>query len=372
MERYQPKAALAPEPEPAPVPAAPVPNSKPERVLCFVCLPNKLLKRPPIRYRDEGSKVGLLPFEFVIGATCAGLARAKLVALRHAEAFAAAGKAIRRLRHGKKAMWKFGQEGFTSAGLGVYDNTKNAFEYTGATIKLELSQRELFRAAGLSRKARNLARLPAALSRLTKPVPGFAPVLQNWELLPSGRIRLEVDNRWVPRSHFGRVPWPPPANGPAVLAFYLFAFGTDMRPDSRTSIDIEILYRLLGIPLTCSAHTARSLNRALDHVNEHLKGLNAEGALDKHELPHMFEILPIANGTRVHIRPVVAEIGVERDHHERPDFDDDDVEVEDDEAARYRQFWRQHDEQQKHKWAAEVEREEREREGLKLALWGRT
>jgi hypothetical protein len=142
--------------------------------------------------------------------------------------------------------------------------------------------------------------------------------------------------------------WPILARRPTVPPRYRdWSTPPQHATNSRTSIDIEKLYQLLGIPLTCSSHTARALNRALDRVNKHLAAVHKNGVLEEYELPTMFDLVPVANGTRVHIRPIVAEIGVERDQHERPDFDDDDVEVDDDEAARYRQFWRQHNEHQK-------------------------
>ena len=43
--------------------------------LRFVFLPAAILKSPPIRHRGDGPDAGLTVYEFVIAATCAGLAR---------------------------------------------------------------------------------------------------------------------------------------------------------------------------------------------------------------------------------------------------------------------------------------------------------
>jgi hypothetical protein len=128
------------------------------------------------------------------------------------------------------------------------------------------------------------------------------------------------------------------------------------------------------IPLTCSAHAARALNRALGLVNKHLAALNMNGALDGHELPTMFELVPVADGTRVHIRSGIAEVEQASDTEwdEPTEVDDDWVDKAVQEREwRVSEFWQQQREKQKRKWAAEVDREEREREELNLALWGR-
>ena len=71
-----------------------------------------------------------------------------------------------------------------------------------------------------------------------------------------------------------------------------------------------------GIP---RAHARRSLDRALDRVDAHLAGLNANGALDRAELPAAFEIVPLRNGRRLRfvVRDDRAEREEEREDAER-------------------------------------------------------
>ncbi|HLH98755.1 MAG TPA: hypothetical protein VKW08_26900 [Xanthobacteraceae bacterium] len=266
--------------ETAPPIAEPVPSSE-ERKLAFVCLPTPLLKKAPIRYRDEALDIGLSVFEFALAATCAALARAKLVGTRQAAAS----------RRGR------------SAGIN--------FKWpTDGVVVVETSIRELFRVAGLSRKLSNLDRLPQALRRLTEPLPKFASALSKWRKSPSGRIELHVRAEWFPPRRFDRVPWPLPTSGPTILTLFLFLFGADRRPETDISIEVEKLYRLLGIAAKRPAHAQRSLDRALKRVNQHLSELNCEGALDRAELPVEFHVVPILRGTRVQFRP--EEVGEDR------------------------------------------------------------
>ena len=89
-----------------PDPAAPKPKPREP----FVRLPREVATHPPIRHRGAKNAVaesnripkladlGLTPFEFVIAATLADLARNQLDAARHTFAFAAGARALKRER----------------------------------------------------------------------------------------------------------------------------------------------------------------------------------------------------------------------------------------------------------------------------------
>ena len=212
---------------------------------------------------------------------------------------------------------------FKLAGIGGYAEGRREFDREAEvkSITMEASKRALFRAAGLSRNSKSVARFAAAMKRLTRPVGNFPPVVRRWSTSTGGKVRLELDPYWIPRLRFRRVPWPPPTTGPTVLALYLFAFGTDLRPDHRSSVETETLYRRLGIPLSRPAHAERSLDRALAGVNKHLLRLNETGALSAMELPVAFEIEPLDRGARIHLRPIF-----ETQVHKSSGFDEIDCE----------------------------------------------
>jgi hypothetical protein len=119
--------------------------------------------------------------------------------------------------------------------------------------------------------------------------------------LTEDKVELTLDIRFVPPAgpgfQFFYVPWPPPASGPVVLALFLFALGTDQRPN-HGCIEYGRLYALLGIP---KRDARRALDRAVITVNKHLEKLNKGGLLDEEGLPTKIDLVPSRGGRFVHI-----------------------------------------------------------------------
>ena len=278
-------------------------NRKQGSKFTFVCIPRQLVIRPPIRHRGAPDDDGLSVFEFVVAATCVRLARAELNNFRHKYALSIGKKAINReRRHASKDLQtKIGGVSyqFKLAGTDGYLQGQQAFDdaMRGECFAVELSAHEFFRASGLARNGRSTARLPSTFERLTMGAGTFGPVLRQWTKTRHGRLRLEVEGKWVPKLRFARVAWPLPTSGATVLALYLFLSSTDQR--SEVSIKTENLYRFLGIPLNRPAHAERALDRALLLVNRHLERLNQDGLLDECELPTKYVVLPIQDGHRL-------------------------------------------------------------------------
>jgi hypothetical protein len=312
-------------------------SANPHHRLEYVCLARGFATHPPIRHRGDKSDADLSLFEFVIAATCAGLARAKLAEARHQHALRAGREALQRERPqaSRDMSFRMGRVSyqFMLAGKVGYEEGRRAFDHNadGESFLVEISSRALLRVAGLSWNSHNRARLGSALRRLTKPIAKFPPVLWRWPKAPNGHLRLLVDGWWVPRRRYARVPWPPPTSGPTVLALYVFLAGADLRGEA--SIQTETLYRRLGIPMSIPAHAQRALDRALALVNKQLDKLNKNGKLDELKLPTTFEIVPMAGGTKVHFH---AGRGRQRNHDAADDGHDEartDWDMDDDEAG---------------------------------------
>ena len=90
--------------------------------------------------------------------------------------------------------------------------------------------------------------------------------------------------------------------GPIVLAYYLFACGTDQREKSnKASIARDELYKRLRISFRWSNEDARAFNRAQVSVNSHLAGLVSEIA---YGLPIAFAIEEDEGGRMLRIRAI--------------------------------------------------------------------
>ncbi len=298
MERVIPKAALPPLPKaPLEPQSRPVARSRPAPRPKWhqAYLVPLLLKQPPVRRRGDPPEAGLEPFEFVLGGTACLLARVKIARRRHLYASKKAKQAIDGARNYKMKPDVTNRALFQRIGREAYRKAFKSFRWPTIPVEIELSQRELFRIAGLSRNAANLHRLRAALDRLTLPTKQYLPpMLLTHGEAEDGYLRLEVNPQWVPRGGHDPVPWPPPA-APIVLRLYLFCFGTDQR--SNTSISLETLYKRVGIP---KRHGWQSLCRALKSVNEHLAWLGRQGMFDKTK-PSAFALVLSRDGKRVHI-----------------------------------------------------------------------
>jgi hypothetical protein len=286
------RAGSLPRYKPQPRPSKPQRKAKPQWNKAY--LVPQLLKHPPVTHRGDPPEAGLEPFELVLGGTAVMLARIKIGQWR--EVYMS--KAVQRAFGGARSKMKPEKTNralFQRIGRETRRKARKSFPWPTTAIKIEVSRRELFRVAGLSRKAANLSRLPAALDRLTQPTTkNLPPLLRTHGEADDGYLRLEVNPQWVPRSRYDCVPWPPPA-APTVLALYLFIFGTDQ--SHNTTIRLENLYQRLGIP---ARHARRALDRALRLVNDHLAWLNKQGMLSK-EKPNRFEFVLTRDGKRVHI-----------------------------------------------------------------------
>jgi hypothetical protein len=283
----------------------------------FACLPKTILKHPPVAHRNRPDDGLLSVFECAIAAAAVAVARGQIASVRHAFALGIGRAALREQRgqlgEGSKWLAQFKVGGgtnyeFALAGASGYLDGQQAFECAGRpkTISLEMTKSTLLRAAGLSRKGANHARLDAALSRLRSPVRAgrreLPPLLKGYRRLAGGKLRLLIDGAWLPHV-IGRVPMPVPTSGANVLALFLFLCGTDQRSVSRPSIAAEKLCDLVGISWSRPGHAQRALDRALERVNRHLRSLDG-GALARLELPVAFDLVPIGDGARVRCQAI--------------------------------------------------------------------
>jgi hypothetical protein len=279
--------------------ATPSSSAKPERAAepewHKAYLVPALLKRPPIRHRGEPPEAGLDPFEFKIGGTALLIARVKIGSLRDDYRRDKGQRAMNGARNKNMKPGKTNRALFQRIGSEANRKASKSFSWPTTATVIRLHRRELFKHAGLSRSAPTRHRLPSALDRLTQPTTKhLPPLLLTHGLAEDGRLRLEVNPEWVPRGGFDCVPWPAP--GAVIgLRLYLFVFGTDQRNDTNTTISLENLYELLGIP---KRHGWRTLGRALFLVNEHLAWLHRAGMLKR---PIQFEFVMSRDGKRCHI-----------------------------------------------------------------------
>jgi len=271
----------------------------------YIFLPNEWLNHPPIRHRGENVEVGFSVSEFALAAACAFLARQNKASVRHAHSFRKGRTTVRHQRR-NMAHWDHLSSSPTELMKEVascaYGDGRLQFDLAPPddALTIEVSKTKLLRTANISRKGDNWARLDDALQRLTERAGSFASALRSWERLPSGKLRLNVDPKWVPQQEgwFTRVLWPLPTGGATILALYLFlSFLSAFERERWTNISTEALNRRLGIPLSGSAHAERSLNRALAGVNAHYRRYRA--AATELEMPRHWRIAPVGDGTRL-------------------------------------------------------------------------
>jgi hypothetical protein len=289
------------------------------RTTTFYYLPHEVLKAPPIRHRNGRPKDGVTVFEFALAAAVGLLVRLERGEEAHDYAWPSGKEAIDKRRskldrerarrerqrnikrkrerydpgydpdadgpptdhppryHQRRRHWD--DTHYTVAGRQGYATARAEYDKLVADDKLvdvEVTRANLLRAMAVPRKGANYAALPAALQRLTQPVDKFPPPLERWDALPDGRLHLHVHPFWVPEDCYELAPSPLPTSGPTVLALYLFCLGADTRPGSDTTIAVEALCKLIGIP---AAHARRALTQALQMLNRHLGLLGVGGRL---------------------------------------------------------------------------------------------
>lgn len=279
----------------------------------FACLPNAILKNPPIRKRGEGPDAGLSVFEFGVLFGIVMLARTIAFAQsRRDYAWKRGGRAIEKLlpegqryeRQSRRSFGTYQHHQYKNAGSKAHNAARSNFKLDHP-LAVTVSQAELLRAAGLSKDTshQTLSRraLRAALPRLTKKVVSkLPPLLQDVETLPNGRLRLTVDPKWIPSGRYGRVLWPPPKTGATVLALYLFIAGCNFEANVPSAL--KRLYRRLGIADTKPSHARRALESALECVNDHLA--LASNDLDECDFPREFKLKFIRAGRFIRFSPV--------------------------------------------------------------------
>lgn len=286
----------------------------------FVCIPRQVLTQPPIRHRGAPADAGLSVFEFVVGVACAALARRVMMKEGHQYALNAGKMAMEAKRNSEqpvhnKASWP-PREQFEAAGSYEYWKARRKFAQArpGDNLTIRCTRSALLHCAGLSLNQRNARNLSNAMWRLSRPAADFPALVLSWRgpTTTSDVMEIHVNGWWVPRRRYIRIPWPAPTIGAGAtsLSLYLWLHGTDTRATSQTKIRVVNLYRRCGIPLS---RPERSLARALDVINNHLRRLNATGALDEERSPTGFEILPSAEGTLVHVQAHKAQAAIDHE-----------------------------------------------------------
>ena len=203
---------------------------------------------------------------------------------------------------GKKTPW-----GFYMAGSAAYKEGSESFVPPAAVLRIEASPTRLLRAARMSENSRNINRVAGALDRLCEPVRVGADellaLIRTRERLDNTRVRLTLEPAWRP-AVIGRVPLPLPTGGNCrvVLSLYLSLAGADQRPSVKTTMLVKALCDLIGISETRYSHRRRTLNKALNIINEHLADLFDEDELATAKLPIRFNM--IEHGDRVHFKAI--------------------------------------------------------------------
>ena len=295
-----------------------------KRQSLFACLPQPVLKHPPIVHRGQPADGLLEVFEVAIAAAVLKLAWQAMADARHLAGLKQGKTTIRKERAdigrssaqdtreynarkipngftGKKTPW-----GFYMAGSAGYKEGREGF-VPPAVLRIEATPTGLLRAARMSENSRNINRVAAALDRLCEPVQVGADelpaLIRTRERLDNTRVRLTLEPAWMP-SVIGRVPLPLPTRGNCrvVLALYLFLAGADQRTSVKTTMLLEALCDLVGIRETRYSHRRRTLDKALNIINEHLADLFDEDELATAKLPIRFDMNE--RGDRVHFKAI--------------------------------------------------------------------
>ena len=182
--------------------------------------------------------------------------------------------------------------------------------------------------------AATIGKLAPALNRLLKPVADHPPVLESWERLKDGRLRLQVCGAWFPRRAYARLPLPLPLHSAMTTSLYLFlnAIRTDWM--NKTDIASKSLFNRLGIASQGQAKQRLwdTIRAALKSINEHLAEL--DGSLKRHRLmdvvPWRYEIDAVKGARRVRF------LAIPRHPDEREAVEDDLEEQRRQEAKRRR------------------------------------
>jgi hypothetical protein len=135
----------------------------------------------------------------------------------------------------------------------------------------------------MAKSGRQLRRVKAALERLTQPVrKDSAPLLDSYEQLPDGRLRVQVGKAWMPRLRFSKVAWPLPTKGATstTLALYLYVFGPPQLPQR-----VAELAERMGIKAKGLGHQRDEIRRALKAINKHLRAIEAPDWFQLKRLP---------------------------------------------------------------------------------------
>jgi hypothetical protein len=293
----------------------------------FVCLPNSILKDPPVHHTHTPARCCFLtPAQWSVACAVLVKARDAWVQERSRRSFIAG---MRGIEHEKeddaryRAEWEevkaARKQGYkreaplrhhSFGSHGERDNLRSTFnpleprvafivagsrfnkrEYKKLTRKpapevvtIELSPYEILKLTGRHHNARKLRAVESVLDRLTQPIAAgreqgsfqHPSVLVAWCKLPDGKLSLLVDSGyWLPHEKYGQVPMPLPTKSPSGLALFMFLHFINPDEEPRRGIEPQKLFDRLGIR---RRNAARYLDRALEVTNDHDPSLfDAEG-----------------------------------------------------------------------------------------------
>lgn len=266
---------------------------KQEQPADFVIVPNVVLLHPPIRPRRGGGEGLLAPFQFYVLAGVLIAAREALNQHRHLAALRSGAVAMKpEIKSSKKYFdrresaeyygYRPPPKGATikAAGSGGYKKRRRELSREAIEeIAVDITARQLLRAAGLGLDADNFRAVRGALNRLCEPVgegDGAMPSpLRAWVVKGGGGLRLLVDGAWVPPGRYARVLWPAPKRSAAALGFWLFAHVIDTRRTNKTEVSAAWFARRLGLDYERDGTGAvnRAIGAAFRAVNAHLADL---------------------------------------------------------------------------------------------------
>jgi hypothetical protein len=296
----------------------------------YVCIPNFMLRRPPIAHRGGDSDLRVTPFEFaVLAGVLVAARRGALSEQRFQHAWQAGGRP--KIEQQREYVSQFRQDwqdtkqqrrrgaskhqapaprmrhAFDARRYYDSENERNEADMTGrrernayrplkrrkliklagregfavayqrqrdapapAMLAVTVSRYGLLRDAGLADTGPNRDKLDAALNRLCQPIGDAVSLLSEWRADQHG-LHLQVRGDWLDPP-YQRLPLPLPKSS-NVLALYLFLNSINTGSVRRNAqIDCARLFDLLGM----AWRRSRVLDQTLRLLNQHLVNLTLE------------------------------------------------------------------------------------------------
>jgi hypothetical protein len=302
----------------------------------YVFVPQRLVLTPPIAHRGSNASARVSPFEFAVLAGVLIEARAAVGNAHHTQAYQAAKSTIvqeRELHQNFREKWRsvkkrrrLGEQveapvrrhtfpvhfvndhdynphkpmklkrALKRAGRYKYQDELRRLRRHHAPddVVLTVSRYALLRSAGLANNGNNLRKLDQALDRLCRAVGGGEPPLVSWQV-DAGKLELHVSGEWL-RPPYVALPMPLPRNA-TTLALTLFVQGIRTERSYKKAISLAALCDRLGVPSWGPTAANRSINAALDSLNELLAKLD-RAALSKYKVYPLasYDIEEVGNG----------------------------------------------------------------------------